>query len=186
MVYCFNCKKQGHGFKKCKNKMEMCGKCQTKGHIEDDCEFFSKLCYRCCETGHLIEECKKHKSLKRCGAIIIDQDKQILLVQGHSGVWSIPKGHQNHKNESYTKCAIREVYEETGLKLKITNGFKQIEIGNIIYYLIVLNDYYKQFLKINDQEEIKKIAWIDIDEILKLDNVNWSLKQVGKYLNLIN
>ncbi len=183
MVYCFNCKKQGHGFKYCKNELHVCTTCQTKGHHEDQCIFFNQCCYRCIEEGHININCRKHQRLKRCGAIILDQQQQILLVQGHSGVWSIPKGHQMHEKESYTSCAIREVYEETGLKLKITRNFKRIEIGKIVYFLIELNDYFKQFLKIRDKEEIKRIQWVSIQDIMKLNNINWSLKQVGLYFD---
>lgn len=181
MVYCFNCKKQNHGFKICKSSLKLCTNCKTKGHSSEQCEFFNSLCYRCTEIGKLVVKCKKHNKLKRCGAIILDNKKRILLVKSHSDVWSIPKGHQIHHNESYSKCAMREVYEETGLKLKITNNFKHIEIGNIIYFLIVLNDYYKKYLNIKDNEEIKHIEWVDIKDILKLNNVNWSLRQIGKY-----
>ena len=181
MVYCFNCKKQGHGFKFCKKSLHLCNICQTKGHHEDQCEFFNELCYRCACEGNLTIKCKKHTRLKRCGAIIMDKDMKVLLVQGHSGVWSLPKGHQNHSKESFTVCAMREVYEETGLKLRITKNFKKVEIGKIIYYLIELNDYFKQFMKIRDTEEVKSIEWIHIKDIIKLKNINWSLKQIGKY-----
>jgi 8-oxo-dGTP pyrophosphatase MutT (NUDIX family) len=181
MVYCFNCKKQGHGFAICKKLYNFCTKCQTNGHHEDQCEFFNKLCYRCTKDGNMTTYCHKHGKLKRCGAIIIDDKRNILLVQGHSGVWSLPKGHQSYIKEPYTICAMREVYEETGLKLKITKNFKQVEIGNIVYYLIELNDYYKRFLKIRDKDEVKKIDWVHMKSIMNLDNINWSLKQVGKY-----
>lgn len=185
MTYCFNCKKQGHGFKFCKLPLKMCNKCQTKGHLDEDCEDFQNLCYRCAKDGHLVIQCKKHIKLKRCGAIIVDKDQNVLLVQGHSGVWSLPKGHQTHVKEPYTVCAMREVYEETGLKLRITKNFKQVEIGNIVYYLIELNDYFKQFMKIRDKDEVKKIDWISMKNINNLENVNWSLKQIGKYLSNI-
>jgi ADP-ribose pyrophosphatase YjhB (NUDIX family) len=181
MVYCFNCKKQGHGFAVCKEILNTCKKCQTKGHNEYQCELVNKLCYRCTREGHLISHCRKHSKLKRCGAIIIDKQRNILLVQGHSGVWSLPKGHQSHTNEPYTICAMREVYEETGLKLRITKNFRQVEIGNIVYYLIELNDYYKKFMKIKDNDEVKKIDWIHMKNIMNLESVNWSLKQLGKY-----
>lgn len=180
MVYCFNCKKQGHGFKHCINKLNFCKSCKTQGHNHEQCEFFNKLCYMCTENGYLKVTCKKHENLKRCGAIIFDKSKNILLVQNHSGIWSCPKGHQKYENESFKQCAMREIYEETGLKLKITNTFKQIRIGNIIYFVIKLDEYFKKFLKINDKHEIKKIKWIYKDDISNLKKINWSLKQISK------
>lgn len=186
MVYCFNCKKQTHGFKSCKKSLQTCKTCQTKGHTSEHCEIFSKMCYRCCEEGIMKSKCKKHDNLKRCGAIIMDQEKRILLVQGHSDVWSIPKGHQKHMKEPYSECAMREVYEETGLKLKITKNFKKIEIGNIVYYLVELNDFYKKFIKIQDTEEIKTYDWINVKDILQLKKINWSLKKIGTYLETLS
>lgn len=185
MVYCFNCKQQGHGFKLCKLTLKMCTKCHSKGHTVDQCDEFNSLCYRCTQYGYLVTNCRNHVKLKRCGAIILDEQKHVLLVQGHSGVWSLPKGHQSHYKESYTMCAMREVYEETGLKLRITKNFKRVEIGRIIYYLIELNDYYKKFLKIRDKDEVKKIDWVHMKDIMSLDNINWSLKQVGKYFKTL-
>ena len=188
MLFCFNCKNTNHGFKSCNIPLKLCTACNTKGHSSEQCEYFSTLCYRCSEIGQLTtrEECEKHKGLKRCGAIIMDSDKNILIVQNHSGIWSIPKGHQSHRKEPYSVCAMREVYEETGLKLKITRNFKQIEVGNIVYYLIVLNDFYKKFIKTRDTDEIKQMTWINISDIMTLDDLNWSLRQVGSYLKLIS
>lgn len=185
MVYCFNCKCQGHGFKLCSLPLKKCKTCNTFGHFDEYCNDFNKLCYKCSEYGHLINEesCKKHKKLKRCGAIIVDKKMNLLLVQNHSGVWSLPKGHQTHPKEPFNKCAMREVYEETGLKLKITKNFKQVVIGNIVYYLVELNDYFKKFLKIRDKDEVKKIDWVYMKDISNLENVNYSLRRIGSFFN---
>jgi ADP-ribose pyrophosphatase YjhB (NUDIX family) len=184
-IYCFNCKNKNHGFKQCKFKLNVCTNCNTLGHHDKDCIYFNTLCYRCIEDGHLIKEteCDKHRNLKRCGAIIVDHNLNLLIVQNHSGIWSIPKGHQTHRKEPYTVCASREVYEETGLKLKIDKNCKKVTIGNIVYFLITLNDNYKNNLQIRDKSEIKKITWIHIKDLGKLENMNWSLKKLVKLFN---
>ncbi len=186
-IYCFNCTNNNHGFKFCKNSLILCDICNTKGHRRFECEYFNTLCYRCAQYGKEIQgsECNLHKDLKRCGAIIMDNNKNILVVQNHSGIWSIPKGHQSYMTEAYNLCAMREVYEETGLKLQIHNSFKRIKVGNIIYFLISLNDFYKKFLKIRDSNEIKQLCWINIKDIMNLDNINWSLRKIGFYLTSI-
>lgn len=186
MIYCFNCKCYGHGFNKCILSLKKCQKCHTFGHIYEQCNDFNKLCYKCSEVGCIINEqlCKKHK-LKRCGALIIDKDLNLLLVQNHSGIWSLPKGHQKHKNEPYHICAMREVYEETGLKLKIQHKFKHIIVGDIVYYLIQLDDYFKKFLKIRDKKEVKKIEWVYMKHISSLENVNYSLRKISSFFNKI-
>lgn len=182
MLYCFNCKSRNHGFHYCRKKLYICKTCNTKGHTEQDCELFNTLCYRCMMNGILNIKCKKHESLKRCGAIIIDDCSRILLVQNHSNVWSLPKGHQTHCKESYIQCAIREVYEETGLKLKITKNFKKLIIGDIVYFIIRLDNYFKKFQKIRDTHEVKQIKWTHINDIPSLENSNWSLRKLVQFI----
>lgn len=53
------------------------------------------------------------------GAIILDPSmEKCLLVRGYKkdSSWGFPRGKVS-KNESDTQCAIREVYEETGLDI---------------------------------------------------------------------
>jgi mRNA-decapping enzyme subunit 2 len=64
----------------------------------------------------ILEEWRKYKSsVPTYGAILLTPDmKQCLLVQSFGkSSWSFPKGKVN-ENEDPIKCAIREVYEETG------------------------------------------------------------------------
>ena len=52
-----------------------------------------------------------------CGIVCLDKTGQfVLLVKGVT--WSFPKG-KKHDNESEADCAIRECFEETGLKLTV-------------------------------------------------------------------
>lgn len=59
---------------------------------------------------------------KSCGCIVIDDDK-VLLVKQNDGHTAFPKGHIE-KGETEEECAIRETFEETGLKVKILNGYR--------------------------------------------------------------
>ena len=53
---------------------------------------------------------------RRQGLAIVDSPKGILVVSGRSKVFSLPGGGAE-KWESREKAAIRELYEETGLKV---------------------------------------------------------------------
>ncbi len=94
-------------------------------------------------------------------------------------------GHQQYTNESFQKCASREIYEETGLKIKIDNNFKQIIVGNIIYYLVKIDDNLKKYVKIRDKDEVQKLKWIYFKNISNLKHVNWSLRKIGRFLKTI-
>ena len=56
------------------------------------------------------------RKLKACGIFCIRErpQKQFLLLR-HPHRWDIPKGHME-KNESELECALRELYEETGIR----------------------------------------------------------------------
>ena len=49
------------------------------------------------------------------GGIIINKEGEIVLVEQHGNSWSFPKG-GIEAGESELDAAVREIYEETGLK----------------------------------------------------------------------
>lgn len=55
--------------------------------------------------------------IRRKGAVIVDTDKGVLVVAGRSKKFILPGGGAENW-ESRKKAAIRELYEETGLKTK--------------------------------------------------------------------
>ncbi len=64
---------------------------------------------------------------RSCGAIVfreIEGETRVLLVQHKPGHWSFPKGHKE-QGESDHETAIREVYEETGVRIAILPGFER-------------------------------------------------------------
>lgn len=69
-----------------------------------------------------------HRSNKSAGVILIDPWKSnfldpltyniIVVQQKGSGIWGLPKGHLEN-NETIHEAALREMFEETGLKLSV-------------------------------------------------------------------
>ena len=66
---------------------------------------------------------------KSCGAVVFHRGKdgiKLLLVRNCNGkYWSFPKGHME-VGENEHQTALREVYEETGLRVKIYSGYRQV------------------------------------------------------------
>jgi len=63
--------------------------------------------------------------IKKAGCVILSEnnpDKVLLINRKKQGDWSFPKGHVE-KGESYEECAIREVKEETGLNVTLSEVF---------------------------------------------------------------
>ncbi len=56
------------------------------------------------------------------GVAVLDEQNRLLMVQENQpkakGLWHIPAG-SVESNESYEEAALREAFEETGLKLKL-------------------------------------------------------------------
>jgi len=111
------------------------------------------------------------------GCIIV-KDNKVLMVQEAQekcyGQWNFPAGHVDEP-EKITDAAVREVYEETGYKVKLT-GVLPIVITNkvenkienaqkmIIKFTAQVLEESKNF----DTNEILDVKWIEIDKVKKM------------------
>ena len=68
------------------------------------------------------------KREKSCGALVIrkngEQYDLVLLRHRFGGHWSFPKGHVE-AGETERQTALREVKEETGLSIRLYDGFRE-------------------------------------------------------------
>ena len=77
---------------------------------------------------------------KTCGAIVYteqDEVRKFLLIKNESGHIGFPKGHIE-LNETEFETAVREVFEETGLKISPERAFRSE------YNFTTLDDTYKK------------------------------------------
>ena len=107
----------------------------------------------------------KHKA----GIFIYDKNKnKILLVQSRGQFWGIPKGTMQD-SESIVDCAIREVYEETGLSISKDHINKSITILNRSTYFYFEMD--ECSITVQDSiidNDANGIGWFNIDCLKKL------------------
>ena len=74
--------------------------------------------------------------VKSCGFIVykrVNNKKFYLVIRGLNGDFGFPKGH-TEPGESEIETAIRELKEETGIEVKIIEGFRrqiEYELRNI-------------------------------------------------------
>ena len=112
----------------------------------------------------------KHE--KSCGAIVYKFEKdgqpKILLVKHrYGGHWAFPKGHVE-AGESEVETAHREIWEETGLKVRLQEGFRESGeyspkpnvMKEVIYFLgeVVSGTEHRQ------EKEISELKWLSIEE----------------------
>lgn len=90
---------------------------------------------------------------------------ELLCVHGSQhNKWSLPKGHLDY-GETCIEAALRELKEETNVVVDITE--KYVYFGTYaIYFIEFVNTPIQT--KINDCNEIDRIKWMSISDVLKL------------------
>ena len=94
----------------------------------------------------------KHE--KSCGAVVYantDEGVRYVLIHSHKGYWSFPKGHVE-PGETEHETAAREIREETGLRVRFVEGFRETDthalvregrpdtVKDIVYFLAECDD----------------------------------------------
>ena len=107
-----------------------------------------------------------------CGAIVFNENtEKVLLVKMHNGNWGFPKGHIE-SNETKEQTAIREVFEETNIKIKIIPNFereiKYIPNENTIKKVTFFAGITQEENVIVETHEIEDFKWCTYEEALKL------------------
>jgi len=93
------------------------------------------------------------------GVIVRDIDNKLLIVQGVSGKWSLPKGRRKRGETAY-EGALREAYEEAGINLEggLYVGCRRIGFGT--YFEFRVRSYGENLgLKTKQRKEILAVDW---------------------------
>ena len=109
---------------------------------------------------------------KSCGGLIYrehDGETQLLLLKHRcGGHWSFPKGHME-SGETEMETALREIREETGLRVFLRDGFREsVEYSpkpnvkkQVIYFIgFTLNESTLH----PQEEEVSELQWWEIHE----------------------
>lgn len=130
---------------------------------------------------------------KSCGAVVftrINNNIMYLLIQNLEGIYGFPKGHVED-GESEIQTAIREVFEEVGIRVELINGFrtedehlipqKENTIKKIVYFLGEYNNQEINYQK----EELSNAELVDYETALALFQFESSkriLKEANDFL----
>src|ERR1700722_6468938 len=111
------------------------------------------------------------------GALIIDQDRVLLVERGHEplkGYWSLPGG-AVETGERLEDALLREVLEETGLVVEVDHlleVFERITLGDDrrIEYHYILIDYicHPPGGTLQASDDASRAEWFTQDEIAHL------------------
>ena len=123
-----------------------------------------------------IRSTKLSRKQTRCGVIAFNERMTKVLCICNKCIhdkygyeqWGLPKGHMEETDKVYSKCASRELFEETGVRYNILqNKFVFKRINNTIYYPIIIKETSK--LEQLDKKEILKVEWKSLEELKKED-----------------
>lgn len=134
----------------------------------------------------------KFKVVKAAGGVV-EKDGKFLLIY-RKKKWDLPKGKLD-KGESLEECAMREVEEETGVKVKIESEIEAVWHTYISNrkYIMKKTFWYAMSCKSDKkmapqtQEGIKKVEWMDLGEVRKALHSSYrSIRYVmGEYTKML-
>ena len=113
---------------------------------------------------------------KSCGAVVFIKENEsisFLLIKSRKwGHWNFPKGHmENDETESQT--ALREIFEETGLKVGLIDKFRH----TINYY--TRENISKESVYFIGKSETKDVT----PQIIEIEDYRWL--EYGEAYNLL-
>ena len=127
---------------------------------------------------------------KSCGAIIVNDKLEVLLLKHNAGHWAFPKGHVEG-SETEEETALREAKEETNLTIKLDTKFratsKYSPVEGVEKEVIYFMGYDVKGNEKVQLEEVSQIKWKQIDdaiEFVTFANDKEILKKAKKYLEL--
>lgn len=124
----------------------------------------------------MIENISSLKQVTSCGAVVYQlgaslSDTKILLIKQNEGSpqWGIPKGKMN-SGESQEECAIREVFEETGIVISLGKKLQSVCLLTKRQIKTVIAFYGKQVCKTkpdhnNPNSEVCAAKWFRMDSL---------------------
>jgi 8-oxo-dGTP pyrophosphatase MutT (NUDIX family) len=101
----------------------------------------------------------------KSGVLLYDEESNmVLLVQSRGNLWGVPKG-TVETDETFAIAAIREVSEETGIKLSTASLHTYVKLGdqNCIYYFVKHKKCFVAVQEHIDGNDANSIGWINLD-----------------------
>lgn len=115
---------------------------------------------------------QKNKKPTHAGGVVFREKngyKEFLLVSARifPFIWVLPKGHIK-RSETETEAAIREVKEESGMKVTVIGKIENAERIKWNFQKQVVAFYLMKFESVYlKNEENRKVRWITIDNAIK-------------------
>ncbi|GLS35100.1 DNA mismatch repair protein MutT [Mesorhizobium tianshanense] len=119
-------------------------------------------------------------------AVVRDEQERILLVQRANppdkGCWTLPGGRVD-PGETLEQAAIREVFEETGLVIRIVRELGQLDVPDGKGGIYEIHDFLAEKIdgKAVAGDDAAAIGWFRNDELSKLPLTPDLLQYLNRY-----
>lgn len=116
------------------------------------------------------------------GAIVFNNNKLLVVRNRVSTSYKLPGGHIERK-EDIKEAVVREVFEETGIKIEFESisclgHFKRGQFGESVIYIICTARALSDTISIVDKSEIAEARWMDLVSFFSSENVQLFEKKV--------
>ena len=110
------------------------------------------------------------------GAVVLDEGHLLVIKDRFSKGYKLPGGHIDPK-ETIQNALVREVYEETGVKVEFQSiinigHFLVGQFGEQNLYFACVAKHLTKEINIYDTSEIIDAKWIGVEEFLSCNDVN--------------
>lgn len=137
---------------------------------------------------------KRHDEFS-AGGLVVDTESMAAAIIGRRDrkgrmVWSFPKGHIE-QGESAAQTAVREVFEETGLRAEVAEHLGTIAFwfmmdGKRIHKTVEHFLLYARSLELSDADrEVDVVEWIPLSEVAARLAYNDERKLLAKALEIL-
>ena len=114
---------------------------------------------------------------RSCGAIVYTREGNCIkyvIVRSKEGIYGFPKGHMEGM-ESETETALREILEETGVRVQLIDGFKtevsysfirngEKRLKHIVYFL----GEYSDQTPVAQKSELSSLHLMDLSTAISM------------------
>ena len=132
---------------------------------------------------------------KSCGAVVYKKENgalQYLIIESKEGIFGFPKGHMEG-NETEKETAVREIWEETGLTVEITENFRaedsylilkngEQRLKQVVYFLAE----YENQTSVAQEAEVNAIHLMDYETALgvfQFESAKRILREAHQYMS---
>ena len=114
---------------------------------------------------------------KSCGGIVFTREEnciKYLIVLSKEGIYGFPKGHMEG-TETEIETALREILEETGLHVRLVDGFRAEDTHRFIYngeirtkHIVYFLGEYSNQTPIAQESELSSIHLMDFETAISM------------------